>query len=153
MILSGPTIRRLGIVAPHEQRTRHAGMTYGESAAGYDIRLGDSVEVVAGCTTLGVSLERFSMPRNVVGRVHDKSTWAREGLQVQNTIIEPGWSGWLTLELSLAPLNMVTRKMMLVIPEGTPIAQVIFEFVDEETCGYDGKYQNAGSVPQGAIWE
>ncbi len=130
MILSGPTIRRLGIITPHEPRTRHLGLSYGESYAGYDIRLGRAIEVVAGCTTLGISLERLAMPSNVVGRVHDKSTWAREGLQTQNTIIEPGWCGWLTLELSLAPLNMVTRKMMLVIPEGTPIAHVIFDYVD-----------------------
>ena len=153
MILSGPTIRCLGIITPHEPRTRHLGLSYGESYAGYDIRIGDAVEVVAGCTTLGISLERFAMPANVVGRVHDKSTWAREGLQVQNTIIEPGWSGWLTLELSLAPLHMTLRKMAISISAGTPIAQVIFEYVDCETEGYDGKYQNAGSGPQGAIWE
>ena len=152
MILSGPTIRRIGIITPHEQRTRYLGLSYGESYAGYDIRLGSAVEVVAGCTTLGISLERFEMPRNVVGRVHDKSTWAREGLQMQNTIIEPGWAGYLTLELSLSPLFGMYRKM-LTLDAGTPIAQVIFEYVDCETPGYDGKYQNAGSEPQGAIWE
>jgi dCTP deaminase len=28
-----------------------------------------------------------------MGIVHDKSTWARRGLVVQNTVIEPGWHG------------------------------------------------------------
>ena len=39
------------------------------------------------------------MPRDMVGVVHDKSTWARRGLSVFNTVIEPGWRGKLTLEL------------------------------------------------------
>ena len=34
-----------------------------------------------------------------MGIVHDKSTWARRGLVVQNTVIEPGWHGYLTIEV------------------------------------------------------
>lgn len=152
MILSGPTIRALGIITPHEQRTKRDGMTYGESMAGYDIRLAEAVEVTKGYTTLGVSLERFTMPPNVLGRVADKSTWARRGLQVQNTIIEPGWAGWLTLELTYSPL-VTAAERCISIPSESPIAQVIFEFVDGNTAGYDGKYQNAGPVAQPAILE
>ena len=152
MILSGRTIRRLCIITPHEQRTRHAGMTYGESVSGYDVRLGEAVEVIQGYTSLGVSLERFSMPLDVLGRVADKSTWARLGLQVQNTIIEAGWEGHLTLELTYMPL-ITDAGRPLRIAAGTPIAQVIFEYIDHETAGYDGKYQHAGPVAQVAILE
>jgi dCTP deaminase len=36
-----------------------------------------------------------------MGIVHDKSTWARRGLVVQNTVIEPGWHGYqTTIELT-----------------------------------------------------
>lgn len=152
MILTGPTIRRLGIIEPHEPRTQRDGMTYGESLAGYDIRLAEAVEVIQGYTTLGVSLERFAMPRNVLGRVADKSTWARRGLQVQNTIIEPGWEGWLTLELTYAPLVTAAGRGLR-INAGAPIAQVIFEFTDAVTAGYDGKYQHAACIAQVAILE
>ena len=40
------------------------------------------------------------MPSDVLGQVCDKSTWARRGVAVQNTIIEPGWRGYLTVELT-----------------------------------------------------
>lgn len=89
MILTGQTIRAIGIITPHEPRTVFNGMTYGEGLAGYDIRLGQDAEIVPGYTTLGVSLERFDLPNDVLGRVCDKSTWARRGVSVQNTVLEP----------------------------------------------------------------
>lgn len=158
MILSGSTIRRLGIISPHEPRTRHNGLSYGESLAGYDIRLAEVVTLIQGHTTLGVSLEHFTMPTNVLGTVKDKSTWARKGIQVQNTVIEPGWRGHLTLELSFAPLvrehyTSPLHVSSIDLRSGTPIAQVIFEYVDCDTAGYDGKYQDAACVAQPAIFE
>ena len=84
------------------------------------------------------------------GRVADKSTLARLGVAVQNTVIEPGWRGFLTLELSYTPVSW--RRPRLVIEAGSPIAQVIFEPIDCETAGYDGKYQHAGPTPQAAIF-
>lgn len=156
MILSGPTIRRLGIITPHEPRSRAHGMSYGESYAGYDIRVAaeDEFLVEPFTTTLAVSMEHFTMPRDVLGRVTDKSTWARRGLQVQNTVIEPGWRGWLTLELSFLPLTGDDPKSSwIMIPPGCPIAQVIFERIDCETEGYSGKYQDQPAEPVPAIME
>ena len=77
-----------------------------------------------------------------MGRVHDKSTWARQGLSVQNTVIEPGWRGYLTIEIALH------LDDILIVSEGTAIAQIIFEFLNEETDQpYEGKYQNQPAIP------
>lgn len=85
------------------------------------------------------------MPTDVIGVVHDKSSWARRGLAVQNTVIEPGWRGFLTLELT----NHGTRKLH--IPKGCPIAQIVFHRLDEPAARpYDGRYQDQPPGPQPA---
>ncbi len=84
------------------------------------------------------------MPDYLVGVVHDKSTWARRGLSVFNTVLEPGWKGFLTLEL------VYHGRDRLHIPAGSGIAQVLFhETMDY--ASYDGKYQNQADKPVGAI--
>lgn len=90
--------------------------------------------------TLASAMEEFQMPGNLVGVVHDKSSWARRGLSVFNTVIEPGWYGFLTLELVFhgqAPLE---------IPAGAGIAQVLFSRTAEPAF-YAGKYQNQEDRP------
>lgn len=150
MILSGETIRELGIIIPHRPRTKHNGVSHGESYAGYDIRICDDLVLWPFVTRLGISFEEFVMPPDVIGKVADKSTWARMGVAVQNTIIEPGWRGFLTLELTYTPVSW--RRPRLHIPAGTGIAQVLFLRVDRNTAGYEGKYQDAAATPQGAIF-
>ena len=152
MVLSGRTIKRLGIITPCVERAIHqeTNTSYGLSPAGYDIRLDQDVTVIPGLTTLASTIECFTMPKNIIGVVHDKSTWARRGLAVQNTVIEPGWRGFLTLELSYAP-SVDADQARIILRRGTPIAQVIYHYTDEETEGYgDGKYQDQQRGPQGA---
>lgn len=155
MILSGKTIRNLCIITPHEPKGKSGGLSYGESACGYDIRLGKPVFLKYGCMTLGVSLEHFNMPNNVAGRVHDKSTNARSGILVQNTFIEPGWRGFLTLELTAVKHidDRITESMQIMLPAGYPIAQIVFEYLDCEADGYFGKYQNQPDHPVDAIYD
>lgn len=152
-VLSGQTIRKLGIVSPFCERTKFEGMTYGLGPAGYDIRLGQDTYLFPDGLTLAVSMEEFKMPNNVMGVVHDKSTWARQGLLVQNTIIECGWRGFLTLEITLHRLSnkpLETRKLL----QGTPIAQIIFHWLDEPAeQPYSGKYMDQPNVPVAAIVE
>jgi len=93
---------------------------------------------------LASAIEEFQMPPNMVGVVHDKSTWARQGLSVFNTVIEPGWNGFLTLEL------VYHGRDGLHIPAGAGIAQVIFHRT-VEYAAYDGKYQNQADQPVEAI--
>jgi dCTP deaminase len=133
---------------PFCDRTVAFGLSYGVSVAGYDIRIAETVWLEPGGFSLASTVERFNMPLDYVGIVHDKSTWARLGLALQNTVAEPGWSGYLTIELSNH------GKETLHIQAGSPIAQVIFHVLDVPADrGYTGKYQNQGQGPQPAKFE
>lgn len=152
MILSGQTIRHMKIVDPFCERTEFNTMTYGVGPAGYDVRVEfdpdgrhASLIMEPGAFTLASTVERFTMPNDVMGIVHDKSSWARRGLALQNTVIEPGWEGYLTLELS----NHSGTE--IIIKRGQPIAQVVFHRLDRaSTAPYAGKYQDQRRGPQGA---
>ena len=148
MILSGKSIQKLGIISPHESRGVSHGLSYGEDYAGYSIRLAAPIMLEKNYLTLGVSLEYFCMPTNIIGRICDKSTNARQGILVQNTIIEPGWRGYLTLEISYVPLrDIICSSRYYHLFAGTPIAQVIFEEIDYHVEGYKGKYQDQPQTP------
>lgn len=154
MILSGKTIKLNGIVDPHYPRTQMTLpdgklISYGESFAGYDIRIKNKTLLLAGLTVLASSVERFKLPTGVMGIVHDKSSWARRGISVQNTVLEPGWEGYLTLELLYSP--RVSREIRFVLEAGWPVAQVVFHWIDSPTSGYDGKYQNQADEPVEAM--
>lgn len=136
------------------------GTSYGLSEAGYDIRIKQEVKfrprdghisaVVDGMFIpdtrfiLASAIEEFQMPRNMTGIVHDKSTWARKGLSVFNTVIEPGWNGFLTLEL------VYHGSEILHIKAGSGIAQVLFH-QNAEYAQYTGKYQNQRDEPVAAL--
>ena len=138
------------MVTPFCERTKLHGRSYGLGPAGYDIRLRDGMWLWPLWGRIGISIEKFDMPNDVSAEVKDKSTNARMFVFVQNTVIEPGWRGHLTLEL--------TRGLPwpIYLKPGTPIAQVRFEPLDEATdMPYpdDAKYQDAGTEPQPAILE
>ncbi len=89
---------------------------------------------------LGVTVETFKMPRNVIGFCLGKSSYARSGLIVNATPLEPGWRGRLVLEFS----NSADLPVRIYANEG--IAQVIF-FESDEACEVSyadrqGKYQD-----------
>lgn len=148
MILSAQTIRSLQPVRPFEERGVIRGRSYGLSVAGYDIRVAQDIWLRAGEFALASSVERFHMPADVLAMVKDKSSWARVGLSVFNTVIEPGWRGYLTLELK----NQ--GSSLLCIQAGDPIAQIIFQWLDVKTeKPYCGKYQDQEAGPQPARLE
>ena len=145
-----------------DQKVKEHGVSYGLSEAGYDIRIKQSIHFFNddGVRRVGVmypdgpdfeegrfaiasTIEEFDMPTGLVGVVHDKSTWARRGLSVFNTVIEPGWKGFLTLEL------VYHGNGELVIPAGAGIAQVLFHELANPAC-YVGKYQNQEDQPVAA---
>lgn len=148
MILSGKTIERLEIIQPFSPRTKRFGKSYGVSVAGYDVRSANELILHPGESGLTITMEKFKMPKNVVGFLHPKSTWARDFVWVPTVVIEPGWEGYLTVAVS--NLNQDANAIIRV---GEPLAQVVFHFTDEETEGYTGKYQNAPKLPQAAIFE
>ena len=158
-ILSAQTLRNLRvgskmvhIVEPFVERSKHeeTNTSFGLSMSGYDIRLDQ--DIILGPSgqvdsfTLASTIEQFTMPTDVLGIVHDKSTWARRGLSVFNTVIEPGWYGFLTLEL------VNNGQNILRMVRGTPIAQVVFSFLDQatDTPYGDSKYQGQLRGPQEA---
>jgi dCTP deaminase len=147
-------------IDPWEPESKKAhGLSYGLTAAGYDIRLGeftpntfeiyhDKRTLKPGDFMLCASLERIKVPVDLQVIVHDKSTWARQGLALQNTVLEPGWEGHITLELSNH------GKQTLLLYTGMPIAQLIFHQLDQPTNRpYVGKYQNQEKIPVRAIFE
>lgn len=147
-VFSGNEIQKRSIISPFEERTRLSGRTFGKSYAGYDVRLDQDVELAPRDFKLGSTVEYFDMPLDCVGMVSDKSTNARKGLSLFNTIIEPGWRGYLTLEMvNLGNEHLSFRR-------GDPIAQIVFMgMVEPAEKGYDGKYQDQGRGPQEAILE
>ena len=157
MIINGSELLcRAPIKGMITEKRREHGVSFGLSEAGYDIRIKQSVgfrpdggvvvdgKYEDGNFTLASAIEEFDMPRSLVGVVHDKSTWARQGLSVFNTVIEPGWKGFLTLEL------VYHGREGLHIPAGAGIAQVIFHQTAER-ASYDGKYQNQADMPVSAV--
>lgn len=134
------------VVSPFLERSRHdsSGTSYGLSFCGYDVRLDQDICLEPGEFSLGSTMEMFDMPNFVVGIVHDKSTWARRGLAVQNTVIEPGWRGFLTLELT----NHGRQPLRL--HQGCGVAQILFHHLSGPAEVYDGKYQDQERGPQEA---
>lgn len=145
MIVSGQTLRQRKPLSPFTERDKAFGMTYGVGPAGYDVRVAEGHYLAPGAFALASTWERFTMPNDMIAFVHDKSTWARLGLAVQNTVIEPGWDGFLTLELTNHGIKTITLE------RGMPIAQIVFHFLDKPTeMPYRGKYQNQEPGPQAA---
>jgi dCTP deaminase len=145
MILPSQVIRKLKPIKPFNERTVRSGMSFGLSHAGYDVRIAETMWLMPGMFSLASTVEEFAMPTDLVAFVHDKSSWARRGLSLFNTVIEPGWHGYLTLEM----VNNSTDPIRL--SSGDPIAQIIFMRMEEPAeKPYSGKYQNQAAGPQGA---
>lgn len=150
MIISGELLKLLRgrsqrVIEPFVDRTQHeCGMSYGVGPAGYDVRIDQDLIMYRGSFSLASTMEEFDMPDNLQAYVHDKSTYARLGLQAFNTVIDPGWRGFLTLELTYF------GDKPLMIKKGSPIVQIIFHRVEGAVKPYTGgKYDNQerGPVP------
>jgi dCTP deaminase len=146
LILNGQKLLAAAPLSPmYPGKNRVHGVSFGLAEAGYDIRIKQDVWLFPFKRfALASAIEKFHMPHDTVGIVHDKSTGARRGLSVFNTVIEPGWYGYLTLELvyhGWRPLH---------IPAGAGIAQVMFHQTSVPGY-YSGKYQNQENRPVAAI--
>ena len=165
-VVNGTALLQAAPIKDMASQKHHShGVSWGLGEAGYDIRIKQSINFTRfeGQRVVGVmypdgpdfsdgrfviasTIEEFDMPNDLVGIVHDKSTWARRGLSVFNTVIEPGFFGGLTLEL------VYHGNEDLVIPAGSGIAQVIFHQLSQGAC-YAGKYQGQSSKPEPARFE
>ena len=141
------------LITPWNDREVIRGKSYGLSHCGYDVRIKlpepedddrvyindeglKAIKMRLNDTLLASTIERIKMPNDLVAIVHDKSSWARVFVAAQNTVAEPGWEGWLTIEIT-------THSEWVTFYEGDPIAQLMFHRLEEPTeRPYTGKYQN-----------
>ena len=145
----------------------HRIVSYGTSSYGYDIRCSNEFKIFTNINStivdpkafdeksfvdftgdvciippnsfaLARTIEYFRIPRNVLTICLGKSTYARCGIIVNVTPLEPEWEGHVTLEFS----NTTPLAAKIYANEG--VAQVIFIEADEvcETSYKDrgGKY-------------
>ena len=163
-VINGKTLlAKSPILGMASQKQRSHGVSWGLAEAGYDIRINQEISFkpggIAGCHIIvdngepewgrfciASAMEEFDMPADLVGIVHDKSTWARQGLSVFNTVIEPGFKGGLTLEL------VFHGNKELIIPAGSGIAQVIFSTLAHDAW-YEGKYSGQSTDPEPARFD
>ncbi|MFC1667531.1 dCTP deaminase [Candidatus Omnitrophota bacterium] len=151
------------------RQIKEGNISYGLSSYGYDIRIADEFKIFKGSSNqhiidpkridpalfegfqgdtciippnsfiLARSLEYFKIPRNVLALCTGKSTYARIGVIVNVTPLEPSWEGYLTIEIS----NASPCPVRLYANEG--IAQLVF-FESSEVCDVaysdrKGRYQ------------
>ena len=145
------------LVAPFTERGVVRGKSYGLSACTYDCRIDQDLvlepmpfSLIAeqiknpGITwsdrewngllvesvryrALASTMERFAFPHNVCGSVLDKSSYARVFVSAFNTHLDPGWDGFLTVELVNLGDTVVEYQ------RGDPVCQIKFEWLDEPT--------------------
>lgn len=160
---------RKGMIEPYSENVKTPGIiSSGIGSYGYDMRLYDEFSVFStgnrqysdpkdsgpdGFTlfkgpvciippnsfALGRSLEYFRIPRDVLAICFGKSTYARSGIVVNVTPLEPEWEGYVTISIS----NTTPLPARIYSNEG--IAQVLF-LGGEQPCGISyadkaGKYQ------------
>ena len=144
-------------------------ISYGTSSYGYDVRCSREFKVFTNINSATVdpkafdsnsfvdvesdvcvippnsfalarTVEYFRIPRNVLTICLGKSTYARCGIIVNVTPLEPEWEGHVTLEFS----NTTTLPAKIYANEG--VAQMLF-FESDEVC--ETSYADRGGKYQG----
>ena len=144
-------------------------ISYGTSSYGYDVRCSSHFKVFTNINSatvdpknfdedsfvdvnadvcvvppnsfaLASTVEYFRIPRNVLTICLGKSTYARCGIIVNVTPLEPEWEGHVTLEFS----NTTTLPAKIYANEG--VAQMLF-FESDEVC--EVSYKDRGGKYQG----
>jgi dCTP deaminase len=115
-----------------------------DNAKFHDVTSSDYVIIPPNSFALARSVEYFKIPRNIMTIVLGKSTYARCGIIVNITALEPEWEGQVVVELS----NTTPLPSKIYVNEG--IAQILF-FEAEEVCEQSykekhGKYQGQTGI-------
>src|SRR5580700_7858180 len=159
-----------GMIEPFvEAQKRNGVISYGLSSYGYDARIADEFKIFTNIDSavidpkafapssfvdrktdvciippnsfaLGHTVEYFRIPRDVLVICLGKSTYARCGIIVNVTPLEPEWEGHVTLEFS----NTTTLPAKIYAEEG--VAQMLF-FESDEVC--ETSYRDRGGKYQG----
>ncbi|MBN4080127.1 dCTP deaminase [Beggiatoa alba] len=144
-------------------------ISYGTSSYGYDVRCSDEFKIFTNINSaivdpkdfdhqsfvdvksdvciippnsfaLARTVEYFKIPRDVLTICLGKSTYARCGIIVNVTPLEPEWEGHVTLEFS----NTTPLPARIYANEG--VAQMLF-FESDEVC--ETSYKDRGGKYQG----
>jgi dCTP deaminase len=106
----------------------------------FDVVQGPHVDIPANSFALAETLEYFEIPRNVLAVCLGKSTYARCGIIVNVTPLEPEWRGKITVEISN------TTPIAARVYAGEGIMQIIFLLAGAECeksyADKKGKYQD-----------
>ena len=163
-----------GMISPFEQKQiREGKISYGLSSFGYDARVSDEFKIftnvnseivdpknfkpsnfvtkkVSECIippnsfVLASTIEHFKIPKDVLVICLGKSTYARCGIIVNVTPLEPGWEGHVTLEFS----NTTPLPAKIYANEG--VAQFVFlkgnERPEVSYSDRKGKYMGQSGV-------
>ena len=107
-----------------------------------EVKEGDPFILHPGEFVLGSTLERVALPDDLVARLEGKSSLGRLGLLIHSTAgyVDPGWDGYLTLELS----NVA--NLPITIYPGMKIGQISFFRL---TTAAETPYGAAGNKYQG----
>lgn len=103
-----------------------------------------------GRLVLAATFEHVSLDLTLAGRVEGKSSLGRMGLPVHVTAgyIDPGFRGYITLELS------TVGGLRSYLYPGMPIAQLAIERLSSTaSSGYAGKYQDAPGPQRSAYYK
>lgn len=146
-------------------------VSYGTSSYGYDVRCADEFKIFTNINSsivdpkhfdeknfvdfkgdvciippnsfaLARTVEKFKIPRDVLVVCLGKSTYARCGIIVNVTPLEPEWEGYVTLEFS----NTTPLPAKIYANEG--VAQMLF-FQSDEQC--ETSYADKGGKYQGQV--
>ena len=168
-----------GMIEPfNSEQVRSGVISYGVSAYGYDIRIADEFRepqprpgavldpkkfddslfrdfkaaecvVPANSYVLCRSFEYMRIPRDVLAICFGKSTYARSGVVVNITPLEPEWEGYITISVS----NTSPFPVKLYANEG--LAQIVFleakEVCDVSYADKKGKYQAQKTIVSSRI--
>lgn len=162
-----------GMITPFAADQVRQGISYGVSSYGYDVRCadefkiftnarnalvdpknfdpdsfiehkGDSCIIPPNSFALARTVEYFKIPHDVLVICLGKSTYARCGIIVNVTPLEPEWEGHVTLEFS----NTTPLPAKIYANEG--VAQMLFfqsdEYCDTTYKDRKGKYQGQTGV-------
>jgi dCTP deaminase len=162
------------MITPFEEKqVREGVISYGLSSYGYDLRVADEFKIFTNVNStivdpkkfdarsfveftgpacivppnsfaLARSVEYFKIPREVLTICVGKSTYARCGIIVNVTPLEPEWEGFVTLEIS----NTTPLPARVYSNEG--LCQIIF-LGSDEVCDISykdkkGKYQSQQGI-------
>lgn len=109
--------------------------------AGYDLGLTKSITLNPGHQKLVATYERIELPPNLVGLLHLRSSFAREGLIASLALVDPGFRGQLTISLINA------GKTSVKIARGEPLLQLtLIELTSDAEKPYVGRYQESLGV-------